>query len=115
VLFRSSTARHLLREIDDVLIHRPALGALVDQVAGFRELVSSSASIGATGGSPLTAAELRLLPYLQTHLTLRQIAERLFVSRNTVSSELSSVYRKLGVNSRSDAVEQATATGLLGG
>ena len=78
-------------------------------------VVTSSAQIGATGGSPLTAAELRLLPYLQTHLTIRQIAERLFVSRNTVSSELSSVYRKLGVNSRGDAVEQATATGLLGG
>ena len=35
---------------------------------------------------PLTPAELRLLPYLQTHLTIREIGERLFVSRNTVSS-----------------------------
>jgi LuxR family transcriptional regulator, maltose regulon positive regulatory protein len=39
----------------------------------------------------------------------------LFVSRNTVSSQLSSIYRKLGVSSRSDAVKQATAAGLLGG
>ena len=33
-------------------------------------------------------AELRLLPYLQTHLTIGEIGERLFVSRNTVSSEV---------------------------
>ena len=69
----------------------------------------------ASGGPPLSPAELRLLPYLQTHLTLREIGERLFVSRNTVSSEVSSIYRKLGVSSRNDAVEQATAIGLLGG
>ena len=65
--------------------------------------------------SPLTPAELRLLPYLQTHLTIREIGERLFVSRNTVSSEVGSIYRKLGVSSRSDAVQQATTIGLLGG
>ena len=69
----------------------------------------------ATGASPLTAAELRLLPYLQTHLTIRDIAERLFVSRNTVNSQVSSIYRKLGVSSRDEAVQRATATGLLGG
>ena len=65
-------------------------------------------------GTPLTPAELRLLPYLQTHLTIREIGERLFLSRNTVSSEISSVYRKLGVSSRGDAVREAMAVGLLG-
>jgi LuxR family maltose regulon positive regulatory protein len=109
-----TTARHLLREIDDVLLHRPALGALVDEVSEFRQIVTSSPKLGATGASPLTPAELRLLPYLQTHLTIREIAERLFVSRNTVSSEVGSIYRKLGVSSRNGAVEQATMTGLLG-
>ena len=64
---------------------------------------------------PLTPAELRLLPYLQTHLTIREIGERLFVSRNTVSTEAGSIYRKLGVSSRSDAVIQAMRIGLLGG
>jgi LuxR family transcriptional regulator, maltose regulon positive regulatory protein len=110
-----TTARHLLREIDDILVHRPALGALVEEVSEFRRSLATSATVGATGGSPLTPAELRLLPYLQTHLTIREIGERLFVSRNTVSSEVSSIYRKLGVSSRSDAVQQATTTGLLGG
>jgi LuxR family maltose regulon positive regulatory protein len=109
-----TTARHLLREIDDVLLHRPALGVLVDEVTEFRG-ITASAQLGTTGGSPLTPAELRLLPYLQTHLTIREIGERLFVSRNTVSSEVGSINRKLGVSSRNEAVQQATVVGLLGG
>lgn len=110
-----SSARHLLREIDDILLHRPLLGVLVDQVEELRDLVSSSAAAGGGGATPLTPAELRLLPYLQTHLSVAEIGERLFVSRNTVSSEMASVYRKLGVSSRSRAVEHATMIGLLGG
>ena len=38
-----ATARHLLREIDDILLHRPALGALVDEVSDFRAILTSSA------------------------------------------------------------------------
>ena len=109
-----TTARHLLREIDDILLHRPDLGDLVDEVSELRK-ITSSPQLRATGSSPLSPAELRLLPYLQTHLTIREIGERLFVSRNTVSSEVGSIYRKLGVSSRNDAVQQATAIGLLGG
>jgi LuxR family maltose regulon positive regulatory protein len=110
-----TTARHLVKEIDDVLLHRPALGVLVTEAHEFRQVLTASAHAGATGAAPLTPAELRLLPYLQTHLTIRQIGERLFVSRNTASSEISSIYRKLGVSTRSDAVRHATAVGLLGG
>ena len=111
----AATARHLLREIDDILLQRSALGALAEEVSEFRGLLASDAQVEGAGGPPLTSAELRLLPYLQTHLTLREIGERLFVSRNTVSSEVSSIYRKLGVSSRGAAVEQATTIGLLGG
>ena len=110
-----ATARQLLREIDDILSHRPALGTLVDEVTEFRSALASSATPGATGTLPLTPAELRLLPYLQTHLTADKIAERLFLSGHTVKTQVKSVYRKLGVSSRSDAVQQATAIGLLGG
>jgi LuxR family transcriptional regulator, maltose regulon positive regulatory protein len=110
-----SAARHLLREIDDILLHRPALGTLVDEVAQFRTLLTHTAQVTAAGGTPLTPAELRLLPYLQTHLTFREIAERLFLSRNTIATEAGSLYRKLGVSSRSDAVDRATSVGLLGG
>ena len=111
----ATAARQLLKEIDDVLSHCPALGVLVDEVEEFRRVLTTSARAGAGGGSPLTPAELRLLPYLQTHLTIREIGERLFLSRNTVSSEIKSIYRKMGATSRSDAVRYATAVGLLGG
>ncbi|HWI32159.1 MAG TPA: LuxR C-terminal-related transcriptional regulator [Microbacterium sp.] len=110
----AATARHLVREIDDILLHRPALGALLDQIASLKALVTTATN-GTRGGPPLTPAELRLLPYLQTHLTLPEIAARLFVSRNTVSTEVGAIYRKLGVASRSEAVDRATAVGLLGG
>ncbi len=109
-----ATAHHLLREIDDILLKRPSLGTLVDEVAEFRTFVTAHSG-GVAGGPPLTPAELRLLPYLQTYLTIAEIGERLFLSRNTVSTEVASIYRKLGVSSRSGAVEQATAIGLLGG
>ena len=104
-----------MREIDDVLLHRPDLGQLVDQVSDFRAVMAASAEVRGTGGSPLTPAELRLLPYLQTHLTIREISARLFVSRSTTSTQIGSIYRKLGVTQRSEAVHQATAIGLLGG
>ena len=63
---------------------------------------------------PIRIDQLLLFPYLQTHLTMREIGDRLFVSRNTVSSEVTSIYRKLGVSSRNDAVERATAIDDIG-
>ena len=92
---------------------RPALGTLTEEVEEFRRALASSAA-GVTGRAALTPAELRLLPYLQTHLTASGIAERLFVSSHTVKAEVKSIYRKLGVSSRHDAVQKATAIGLLG-
>lgn len=44
--------------------------------------------------------------------TLEQIAETLFVTRNTVKSQVRSLYRKLGVSNRSAAVERAQLLGL---
>lgn len=108
-----SAARHLLLEIDDLLRRRPDVGAVVAHVD---ELRAALAAAPETGGSvPLTPAELRLLPYLQTHLTIAEIGQRLFISRNTVSSEVGSIYRKLGVTARNGAVERARMLGLLSG
>ena len=63
--------------------------------------------------SGLTPAELRLLPLLATHLSFREIGERLFVSRNTVKTQAISVYRKLGVSARSTAIIRAVELGLI--
>jgi len=110
----TATARQLLREIDDILLHRPALGTLNDDADEFRRALDTTAAPGAASPLPLTPAELRLLPYLQTHLTANMIAKRLFISIHTVKTEIKSIYRKLGVSSRDDAVHKAKATGLLG-
>ena len=64
-------------------------------------------------GSSLTTAELRVLPLLATHLTSREIAERLFLSPFTVKTQTISIYRKFGVSPRSAAVTRAQQIGLL--
>ena len=108
-----ATARQLLRETDDILSRRRELGTLTGEAEELRHVLASTTTAGA-GRLPLTPAELRLLPYLQTHLTAGGIAEQLFVSSYTVKAEVKSIYRKLGVSSRHDAVQKATAIGLLG-
>ena len=108
-----SAAFHLLAECDHLLRKRPDVGVVAAQIEEFRAGLSAEPHRGGT--VPLTPAELRLLPYLQTHLTIAEIGQRLYVSRNTVSSQLSSVYRKLSVTTRGAAVERAVAIGLLGG
>ena len=61
----------------------------------------------------LTPAELRLLPLLTTHLTFREIAAHLKVSRNTVKTQAICTYRKLGASSRSEAIQRAIELGLV--
>jgi LuxR family maltose regulon positive regulatory protein len=61
---------------------------------------------------PLTAAEMRILKLLPT-CTYLQIAATLYISRNTVKTQLRSVYQKLGVTSRSQAIERAVDLRLL--
>jgi LuxR family maltose regulon positive regulatory protein len=107
-------ARTVLREVDDIFHVRPDLGRLPAQAQELRTQLDRMPS-GAVGASSLTTAELRLLPLLQTHLTFRGIGERLFVSPHTVKTQAISIYRKLGVSSRADAVREASALGLLHG
>ncbi len=66
-------------------------------------------------GMSITAAERRVLDLLPTHASMREIAEELFVARNTVKTHALSLYRKLGVSSRTDAVHRARETHLLDG
>jgi LuxR family maltose regulon positive regulatory protein len=62
---------------------------------------------------PVTPAERRVLELLPTHLTTAHLAERLYLSPNTVKAHLRSIYRKLGAGSREEAVERARELGLL--
>jgi LuxR family maltose regulon positive regulatory protein len=102
----------LVRDADAVLRRRPDLGSLRERTDQLRSRLDSLPADG--GATPtLTAAELRILPLLRTHLTLAGIAERLFLSRHTVKSQLWSAYQKLGVHTRAEAVARAQELGLL--
>lgn len=105
-------ARTVLREVDDILRVRPKLGVMRDDVKELRARIAAT-PVGTVGASSLTTAELRLLPLLQTHRTFREIGELLFVSPHTVKTQAISIYRKLGVSSRSDAMRVAAEVGLL--
>jgi LuxR family transcriptional regulator, maltose regulon positive regulatory protein len=61
---------------------------------------------------PLTPAELRNLKLLPTS-TYRQMATILYISRATVKTHLRSIYHKLGVACRAEALERAVDLRLL--
>ena len=61
----------------------------------------------------LTHGETRVLHYLPTNLSAREIAGELYLSVNTVKTHQRHLYQKLGARSRTQAVEQARALGLL--
>jgi LuxR family maltose regulon positive regulatory protein len=105
-------ARAVTRELRDVLLHRPDLGVIVDQATEMYAVLEAAGD-GTVGVSSLTAAELRLVPFLSTHLSFREIGERLYLSRHTVKTQAISIYRKLGVSSRSGAIERMHAIGLI--
>ena len=66
-------------------------------------------------GSSLSEREAVVLRSLATERSLPSVAAELHVSVNTVKTQLRSVYRKLGVSGRREAVEAATQRGLIGG
>jgi LuxR family transcriptional regulator, maltose regulon positive regulatory protein len=100
-------ARRLVRKIPE----SPTLAAWVAEACAQLEAATGSAGAGLT----LTAAELRVLRLLPTHLSFPAIAMQLFVSPNTVKTHVRALYRKLDASSRSEAVSQAAAAGLLDG
>ena len=112
-MFDLGAARTLLREAEEILVRRPRLGVFVRQAADLRAELSRARGSSALGASALTTAELRLLPMLSTHLSFREIAEEMFLSRHTVKAEAMSIYRKLGASSRSQAVGRARELALL--
>ena len=93
---------------EDVLARYPDVGMLRGRTKRLREALEERRM-----ADPLTAAERRVLDLLPTQLTAGQMATRLFLTENTVKSHLSHIYRKLGVTTRTDAVETARGLGLL--
>ena len=115
LLGEPNAARTVLREAERILELRPDLGFLVADARELHERVAATSGPGGAWAMSLTGAELRLLPYLATHLTFPEMASRLYLSRNTVKTEAVSIYRKFGVSSRGQAIERAVEVGLLDG
>ncbi|HSD25474.1 MAG TPA: LuxR C-terminal-related transcriptional regulator [Solirubrobacterales bacterium] len=78
-----------------------------------RSALRAASSEGRREEWSLTTAELRTLQYLPSHLSFREIAERIHVSPNTVKTQAQAIYRKLEASSRNEAVERGRHAGLL--
>jgi DNA-binding NarL/FixJ family response regulator len=114
VINRNAGEDHIFAAIDVV-----AGGGLVlcsDTVASLREQLTEVfelMSLRTLRRLALTEREMELLRLLPTALTLGQIASQLHVSRKTAQNNASSLYRKLGAVTRSEAVAEAITHGLL--
>ena len=106
-------ARTILAEARDFQTRRPDIGTLADDLDELENAIRQLRGQGRSGPESLSVAELRVLAFLPTYLSFRQIGERLFVSNNTVKSQAMSIYHKLGVSSRAEAVERAAELGFL--
>jgi LuxR family maltose regulon positive regulatory protein len=108
----TTAAKELLRDLRPLVAAMPEAAGLRARVAELDADLQVVAE-AIVGPLALTAAELRVLGYLPMHLSMSEIAEHLFVSRNTVKSQAIAIYRKLAVSSRGGAVARARELGLL--
>jgi LuxR family transcriptional regulator, maltose regulon positive regulatory protein len=90
----------------DALQAYPDAGTLPARLRSLEERIKRGQDYG------LTSAELRVLGFLSTHLSLQEIADRLYLARPTVKTHVASIYDKLGVPARSEAVEIIERFGL---
>jgi LuxR family transcriptional regulator, maltose regulon positive regulatory protein len=106
-------ARTHVTEAERLLRHVPEAVALASWLGETQAGIDTFTPRASAQLTPMTAAELRVLRFLPTHLSFREIAERTQVSANTVKTQANAVYRKFGVACRSDAVTRARSCGLL--
>jgi LuxR family maltose regulon positive regulatory protein len=89
----------------------PGLVAAMERELSIRRPANSSH--GAVYVEPLTDRELETLRLLRGDLSLREIANQLYISHNTIKGYTKSIYRKLGVSSREMAIETARELDLI--
>jgi LuxR family maltose regulon positive regulatory protein len=103
----------VVRDAREIQRHRPYLAVLSEQLNRMEAQLHTTRANPIAGTTSLSTAELRVLAFLPTHLTFREIAQRLYVSPHTVKSQAMSIYRKLGATGPSDALHRAEECGLL--
>src|SRR4051794_23106196 len=102
-------ARQTLAGARRLLTRYPMDGRLHEMVTRTEQLLDPARRLP----DPLTPREQELLTMLVAVRSLSDIAEELVVSLNTVKTHVRSIYQKLGVNSRQDAIRRARELGLL--
>lgn len=108
-------ARRMAGEARRHLAKLQVQGTLADEYAALADALARHADPGPSASSAmtLTTAELRVLRLLPTHLTLSEIADSLYLSRNTVKTQVASIYGKLLASSRTEAVRAARDLNLV--
>jgi LuxR family maltose regulon positive regulatory protein len=105
--------RAVLAEARDILEAFPDAGMLPELLERQeRKLRARKPRDGQLDGE-LTERELDVLRLLVGELSTRQMAQSLYVAPSTVRTQIKSIYRKLGVSSRSAAVEEAHIRELI--
>ena len=112
LLDEGALARSLCTEARGRMVADLEGSLLEDFLTGSEALLRGVRAEGISPGT-LTPAELRVLQYLPSRLTLPQIGQYLFVSQNTVKTHTLAIYRKLGTASRDETVDRARALGLV--
>ena len=110
-----TTASQVTRYLVEHSAHmqpEPFLEQLIVAALQVRALQPGTSRSGGRLAAPLTSAELRVLNLLPT-TSYMQMAATLYISHNTVKSHLRSIYQKLGVSSRSEAIERSVDLRLL--
>ncbi len=109
--------RALVREARTLIEGLERRGRITELVAGAERMLALRRPNHRTAGTvhvePLTDRELEVLHLLRSDLTLREIANELYISHNTIKSYTQSIYRKLGVTSRSAALQTAVEIDLF--
>ena len=97
---------------EHVALVEAALNGCFDTGTLRARLVALQARIARASDLQLTPAELRILPFLPTHLLVKEIAARLHLSTATVKTHLHGIFSKLDVSTRSEAVDTMERLGL---
>jgi LuxR family maltose regulon positive regulatory protein len=108
-----TTARTLLCEAGKGMRELRDAPVLASWHEGTRAKLDAAVELSAVEEWSLTPAELRVLQFLPSHLSLPEIGQELFVSPNTVKAHVRAVYRKLDASCRAEAVTRARDGGLL--
>jgi LuxR family maltose regulon positive regulatory protein len=111
-----SSASELLAQASEIVATCPDPGIVAEVVAGTARRLSVSrggTSSGEVNPSQLSPRERDVLRLLASDLSLHEIARELFVSYNTIKTQTRSIYRKLSVSNRAEAVARSRDDGSV--